>query len=154
MRRAITIEISRILELTTKNCAYMERSDHYWLQTGRPLSTAPVAFGLHDQAFAALLPDLHKIGGTNFSKVIAFYSHYRYCENLRTELFRAVQRHCDSNQIVSTSERSLWDAERRRVVSAYRILCREFRGAVSIADLRLQYDLPSSEEVEIAAQSK
>jgi hypothetical protein len=147
IRTALEAEINSILADTRENLEFLERNDHYWLRPGTTITHAPKPFAASTKIYAALLPELPLLGADNLRRVLAFYSFYEFCENLRSSLFTHVANYATTKCTLASSDVEILRSRRNRLCAAYRHLDSSLPKMVALRHLKPSYELPGHQEL-------
>jgi hypothetical protein len=146
VRSMLEIEINHLLIVAFDNLEFLERSPHYWLKAGSTLSSAPKSFPPSVRIFEANIAELHLLRRANASKVLAFYEHYEFCENLRASLFERVAEFKESKLPLTEDDVKALQARLHRAIAAYKDL-QQNRSPIRIGQLKNSYTIPSTKPV-------
>lgn len=147
------LEINLLLVQARENLDYLDRPSHHWLKTGTRLRSAPKAFPSGNRLFDSLAKDLHVLGRRNAIRVLAFYTHYTLCENLRRSLFERVAELKDAQQPLSDADVATLRARLDRCCEAFRHLDKGHPETITLRQLKAHYDMPSTQGVQQALQA-
>ncbi|MES2940174.1 MAG: hypothetical protein V4864_21015 [Pseudomonadota bacterium] len=128
IRTAILTDMRNLLRLSRENSDYLSGTAHYWLRVGDTLTRAPKDVPAPTLAYQTLLAKLHLLGPDVFARVLAFYSHYLYCDGLKVLLFSRVQEHATQGKPLTATDVDLLKMRRDRI-------CDGLQGILLVAEV-------------------
>ena len=96
-----------------------------------------------------MLPKLHLLGAGSVVRVLAFYTHFQFCEGLKRSLFQHIEGHAKSKTALTELDVHLLAIQNTRVCLGLKSLIQQ-AGAKKLSRfglLPLEYHIPTTKEV-------
>lgn len=148
IRSAIITDMKLTLHRAKETLEYLEKDNHYWLQTHNVLTRSPSDIQVKSSIFLALLPKMYLLGPNTLSKILAFYAHYQYCEGLKASLFDHIDGHLKSQKPLTESDVDLLRLRKARICCGLASLISSCdRKYIRLHNLPIEYQIPSTAEI-------
>ena len=149
VRATILTDMKNLLRRARETLEYLDSDSHYWLEVGRTLTRAPTDIPIQINSYQSLLPKLYLLGPGVLARILAFYSHYQYCDGLKGALFNHIKNHVESERPMSEADVQLLNLRRNRICMGMKSLLNAEDFVLRSRPGRLPdaYSIPSTKEV-------